>query len=86
VVVSGRDPAPVLEPTEHYFEAVASLVAAAVVADLLLPALSSGDAAPYPFVFHCFAMRVGIITDVGQEPLRHWKALQESRRTQVATH
>ena len=85
-VVSGCDPAPVLEPADHDLDAVASFVAAAVEAGFLPAALSAKGANPYPLVFQPFSIPIGIIPPISQKPFCLWHVAQQGRSAGVIAH
>jgi hypothetical protein len=82
-VVACSDPPPVLEPSEHDLDPVASFVAALVMLDGVAARLPAGNAGPYPLVFQRFPEPISVITAVGEQPLRLWQVAQQGRRTGI---
>lgn len=70
------DPSPVLEAAEHDLGAVAAFVDALVVFDFLGPQFSARDAGNDAPFQQEVAEPVGIITPVGQQPLRFGKSIE----------
>ncbi len=74
---------PILQASEHDLDPVAAFVAALVVLDGFAAQLPARDAGPYPLAFQRIPEPVGIITPVGQQPLRPWRTAQQGRRAGV---
>ena len=84
-IVPGRNPAPVLQTSEHDLDLVAAFVATLVVLDGLAARLPARNAGLYPLVFQCFSEPVGVISPVSEQPICLWQAAQQRRRAGVIT-
>ena len=59
---------PVLQATEHGFDAVTPFVAALVVIQIILAGLPAGVGDIYPFAMKCF-QPISIIASIRQKPI-----------------
>ena len=72
-----------IQAAEHDLDAAAAFVAALVVFDGLVPYFPARDAGRDPLFLQGVAEPVGIITSVGQHPLRFGQTVEQSRRARV---
>ena len=84
-VVSGGDPSPILQATEHYLDPVSSFVAALVVFDGLVARLSAWDAGRYSLIYKGLTEPIRVIPPVSQQPVGVWEAIHKSSGASVIT-
>ena len=72
-VVTGRNPAPVLEASEHALDAVALLVLVSVVVDVLLAVFTARDARLYAPFGEGLTEPIAVITSIGDQNIRLWQ-------------
>ena len=72
-VVTSRNPAPVLEASEHALDAVALLVSVGVVVDVLLAIFTTRDARLYAPFGEGLAEPIAVITAIGDQDIRLWQ-------------
>lgn len=82
-VVAGRDASPVLRPTEHDLDPVASLVSTPVVFNGDLAHLAVRYTGSYPLVLQGFSEPVGIVIPISEQPPRGGLVTQKGRRAGV---
>jgi len=85
-VISGCDPSPVFEFSEHVFDFVALLVESFVVFDLYLPIFLWRDTRFDTLVFQGISEPVGIVAAIRQKVFGWWQGIDNQPGAFVITH
>ena len=85
-VISGCDPSPVFEFTEHVLDFVALLVESFVLFDLYLSVLLGRNTGLDAFVFQSFPEPIGIVAAIRQKMLGKRQIIDDQARIFVITH